>query len=223
MPSPAAVVFDLDGTLVDTLPDLLGALNGVLAELARPPLAADDVRLMVGEGAAALIDRGLAATGGAPPGTDRDCLIRRFIAIYAARPAAESRVFPGAVRALDRLAAAGHALGICTNKPQGLSHAVLDGLGLARHFPVVIGGDALPWRKPDARHLGAVLDRLGVAPADAVYVGDSPTDVAAARATGVPVIAVRFGYSRVAPEALGADLVIDHHDALIEAVRRLAG
>lgn len=219
----AAAVFDLDGTLVDTLPDLWAALNDLLAELGRPAVAADSVRLMVGEGAASLVAQGLAATGDPLDDAARAVLVRRYIEIYAARPAAESLPYPNALPVLQRLAADGLALGVCTNKPQGLSEAVLAALGLAPLFGAVIGGDALPFRKPDPRHLTAVLDRLGVAAADTVYVGDSPTDVATARAAGIPVVAVDWGYTRVAPAALGADVLIADFAHLPAALARLRG
>jgi phosphoglycolate phosphatase len=218
----AAAVFDLDGTLVDTLPDLWAALNDLLAEIGRPPVAPDDVRLMVGEGAASLVARGLAATGDALDEPARAALVRRYVEIYAARPAAGSLPYPNALATLQRLATDGLALGVCTNKPQGLSDAVLQALGLAPLFGAVVGGDALPFRKPDPRHLTAVLDRLGVAAADTVYIGDSPTDVATARAAGVPVVAVNWGYTRIAPAALGADALIADFAALPAALARLS-
>lgn len=224
MPAPfAAAVFDLDGTLVDTLPDLWSALNVLLAEIGRPALPAEAVRLMVGEGAASLVAQGLAATGDPLDEGARAGLTRRYVEIYAERPAADSTLYPNALATLRRLAAEGLALGVCTNKPQGLSDAVLQALGVAPLLGAAVGGDALPFRKPDPRHLAAVLDRLGVGAHETVYVGDSPTDVAAARAAGVPVVAVSWGYTRVAPAELGADALIDDFAALPAALARLRG
>jgi phosphoglycolate phosphatase len=219
---PARVVFDLDGTLVDTAPDLTAALNHVLRSEGRAPVPEESVRHMVGHGAAKLIERGMHATGGLPGPEHLDRLFRRFIEHYRANLSVGSRPFPNAVAALETLAAAGVGLAVCTNKPEGLARRLLADLAMDRLLPVVLGGDSLPVKKPDPAHLLATLERLGGGPAGAVMVGDSQTDLAAARAAGVPVVLVSFGYTPVPAAELGADALIDDFDDLIPALARFA-
>jgi phosphoglycolate phosphatase len=210
LPAPlAAVVFDLDGTLVDTAADLQAHVNLVLGELDRPGLELEDVRLMVGDGARTLLRRGLEVSGGIPAGVDLDLLYARFLERYTVNPARFSTVHEGVVPVLRALAARSVRLGVCTNKPQAPTERLLAALGLERFFQAIVGGDAVPAKKPDAGHLSAVLERLGAAPARAVMVGDSNHDLLAARALGVPCILVSFGYTPVPARALGADRVID--------------
>ena len=216
------VVFDLDGTLIDSAPDLAEALNRVLAENGLPPATEASVRHMVGEGAGPMLARGFSAAGrpvGDPP---PESLRRRFLAHYADCLADSTRPWPGVERALEALAAAGRRLAVCTNKPEAMSRDVLEKLGLARFFPVVLGGDSLAVRKPDPGHLVETIRRAGGAPGAAAMVGDSMADVAAARGAGVPVVAVTFGYTRTPPRDLGADALIDGFDELIPALARLA-
>ena len=225
-----AVVFDLDGTLVDTAPDLHAHLNELLAELGRAPVGLESVRPMIGDGARVLIQRALTATGGPPNDTALDDLVTRFVARYTADPLRGGAVFPGAVEALEALAARGVGLGVCTNKPQRPTERLLELLGVAHHFGrgAVIGGDALPVRKPDGGHLRAVLERLGVVAEGrgggrrAAMVGDSRNDVLTARAVGVPCVVVTFGYTTVPPGELGADAVIDRFGELLPALDRLS-
>lgn len=214
------VVFDLDGTLIDSVPDVRNALNVMLGGRGRRQLAPDEVALMVGEGARVMIGRALEATGGAV--ADPDAVLTEYLVAYAARPVVDTVIYPGAVAALARLAEAGCLLGICTNKPEEITRLVLDGLGLTRFFAAIIGGDSLPFRKPDPRHVTTTLERMG-GDGPAFYVGDSETDVAAARGAGLPVVAVSFGYSKGGTEALGADVVIDHFDQLDAALAELGG
>jgi phosphoglycolate phosphatase len=209
-----AVVFDLDGTLVDSAPDLHAYLNEILAELDRPGLALADVRPMIGDGARTLLQRGLEASGGVPTAADLDHLFAEFLTRYTACPVRFGAVHEGVPEALGQLAAAGVGLGVCTNKPQAATERLLAALDLERYFPVVIGGDALPVRKPDGGHLRAVLDRLGVDGTRAAMVGDSGIDLLTARAAGIPCVLVSFGYTRTAARELGADRVIDHMSEL---------
>ncbi len=221
MPLPRTILFDLDGTLVDTAPDLAAAMNQVLIARGRPQLPVDDVRHLVGHGARALIARGL-ATGGAAADSDAvEAAVPAFLAHYAAHIADRSRPFPGVVAALDALAAAGCRLGVCTNKPTHLAVALLDALGLSARFAAIIGGDAVPRPKPDAGHVLAALAACGGDVGDAVLVGDSATDLNAGRAAGVPVVLVSFGYSDRPAGGLGADAVIDDYAALLPALLAL--
>lgn len=213
---PAAVVFDLDGTLIDSVPDVRNALNTMLQSHGRRALSVDEVRLMVGEGAKVMLEKAFASTGG--PCADHEAALAHYLDCYCANPVIDTTVYPGAMAALHRLSAAGIALGICTNKPERVTRLVLDALGLAPLMKAVIGGDTLPYRKPDGRHVNETLARMGVTSGAVVYVGDSETDVAAARSAGLPVIVVSFGYAGDEVRSLGADQVIDHFDQLDETI-----
>lgn len=214
-PQFSAVVFDLDGTLVDSAPDLCGVVNHMLAEHDRPLLSLNDIRKMVGDGAAKLIERGFSATGGLPAPLPE--LTKRFLEVYETRLAQETRPFPGVVDTLEHLKAAGLRLGVCTNKPTGLTKQLLDALDLARFFGSVVGGD-VPARKPDPRHVHMVLDALGARPDSSLMVGDSANDVAAGRGAGLKVFVVPFGYTMTPPAALGADIVLERFEELVALV-----
>jgi len=216
-----ALLFDLDGTLVDTAPDLHAALDHVLRSYGRPGIALEDVRQMVGDGARALVRRGLDATGGVPAEPTFEALAQLFLAFYGDHVADLSRPFPGVAACLERLTARGLALGVCTNKPTALSESLLDKLDLGGHFKAVVGGDRLVTRKPDGGHVVGTLAAMGQPEARAAMIGDSANDVAAARNAGLPVVVVTFGYTATPPAELGADLLIDHFDALEDALTRL--
>jgi phosphoglycolate phosphatase len=215
-----ALVFDLDGTLVDSLPDIAACLNASLAELGAAPLPEREVRGLIGDGSPRLVERGLAAAG-LPQQRAADRLAR-FLALYEAAPVARSRAYPGVPETLAALAATGWRLGVCTNKPQAVTEGVLAGLGIAGHFAVIIGGDALPFRKPDPRHLAAVLERLGATPSAAVMIGDNEHDVAMGRALGTATILMRYGYARVPLDEIPADRQLDDFAGLPQALRGLA-
>lgn len=221
LPFPETVVFDLDGTLVDTAPDLTAALNAVMAREGRPLVPLDDVRHMVGRGARVLIERAMDATGQAWDQATISDLVGHFIEFYDGNIAATSMPFEGAETVCRRLAAHGHKLGVCTNKPERLSLKLLDELKLRDLFPVVLGADSRPYRKPDPRHLLDTISMLGGRPESAVMIGDSETDVLTARAANVPVIVVSFGYTEIPVRELGADLVIDHFDTLEAALPKV--
>ena len=221
MTSPLTIAFDLDGTLVDTAPDLARAMNAVLADHGRAQVPLEDVRHMVGQGARALMKKGMAATGAPASEAELDGLFDEFLAFYLENLSVESRVFDGVVAVLDRCRDAGHLLGVCTNKPEGASRLLLDDVGLATYFQSVVGGDTLPVRKPDPAHITETVSRAGGDIARAVMVGDSANDIDAARNTGVPVIAVSFGYTQTPVRELGPDRVIDHFDAFWEALDAL--
>ena len=217
----ATVVFDLDGTLVDTAPDLVGTLNVLLAEEGLPALAMTEARPMIGQGARAMLAKGFAA-GGAPLAEARmAALFARFIDHYLAHIAQASRPFPGVLAALDTLAGAGARLAVCTNKRTDLSVALLRALGLADRFAAIVGADAAPPGKPDPRHLIAAIERAGGRREQAVMVGDSASDAGAARAAGVPLVLVSFGYTESPARELRPDALVDHFDELPAACGRL--
>lgn len=216
-----AIAFDLDGTLVDTAPDLVGTLNAILAEEGLPPLPFDAIRMMVGRGARTLIERGFAAAGEPLAGPRADALLQRFIDMYLARIAQESRPFPGVEDALEALKSAGAKLSVCTNKPTNLSLALLNTLDLAHWFEAIVGPDLAPAPKPDARHLLAAIERSGGQASRAVLVGDSETDISTARNAGVPIVAVTFGYTEVPCADLNPDALVSAYAELPAAIARL--
>ncbi len=216
-----AVIFDLDGTLVDTAPDLMRATNHVLASLGRLPVTADQVRHFVGHGARALITRGMAATGGLPADFDIETHLQTFVGHYAENIADGSLPFPGVVDLLERLRAEGVGLGVCTNKLESLSLKLLEALDLIKYFGSVVGPDTIGIAKPDPRPFHEAVARLGLEAPRAVMVGDSETDVLTARAAGVPMIAVPFGYTPTPVSDFGPDFLVPHfsemHEVLIRA------
>lgn len=220
--SHKAIVFDLDGTLVDTLPDLSAAVSQLLAERGVAAPDAGIVRQMVGDGARKLVERALTWAVGSIDAASLGVAHQRFLAIYEAAPCQSSRVFANVETTLDRLEAAGLALGVCTNKPQAPTDTILTELGLARRFQSVVGGDAVARRKPHPDHLMAVLEALHVRSNQAVMVGDSRNDLEAARACRVKCVLVDFGYSAEPVEGLGADSVISDFAELGQALDRLA-
>jgi phosphoglycolate phosphatase len=215
----SALVFDLDGTLVDSLPALAATLATTLGEIGAPALPSETVRSMIGDGTTALVERALAASG--LPASLLSERLARFLALYEAAPARLTRPYPGVVETLRALQAAKRRLAVCTNKPQRATLAVLRGTGLDGFFASVVGGDVLAVKKPDPAHLIAALDGIGATPDDAIMIGDNEHDVAMAKAAGVPVILVRYGYHRVPLATLVADIQIDAFAALPQAIARL--
>lgn len=215
------IAFDLDGTLVDTAPDLVGALNAVLVQERLPPLPLEAARTLVGRGAEALLRRGFAAAGADWPSDRNAALLARFIELYLARIAHESRPFDGVEAALDQLAAAGARLVVCTNKRTDLSVALLGAVGLADRFVAVVGGDYGGPMKPDGAHVLAAIEAGGGTPGRALMVGDSDNDVLAAQAAGVAAAVFTFGYCATPAAELGAEAVLDRWSDLPTAVGRL--
>lgn len=216
---PNSVVFDLDGTLVDTSPDLTAALNHALRVMGRAIVDPRDVRHLVGHGARAMIDRGLAHAGPHDPeATDR--ALSLFLEYYADHIADNSRPYDGVECALDILATAGAILTVCTNKPYELARSLIAALGWTDRFAAVLGGDSLAVRKPDAAHVLQTIAQGGGTAASAVFVGDSIVDVAAAHAANVPIVVASFGFADRPVADLGADAIFDHYDDLIPLLRR---
>lgn len=221
--SRPTVVFDLDGTLADTAFDLVGTLNALLAREGLPPMAVADARETIGAGARAMITRGFSISGRELTPARLDELYPEFLAHYAANLCVDTRLFPGAVEAMDELAASEFVLAVCTNKVEAHSVALLQTLGVADRFAAICGRDTFPYYKPDPRHLTLTIERAGGDPSRAVMVGDSRTDIVTAKAARIPVIAVPFGYTDTPVRELDPDLVIEHFDELVEAVRELIG
>jgi phosphoglycolate phosphatase len=219
--SMPTIVFDLDGTLVDTAPDLIATLNVILGRHDVPPVAFADARTMIGAGVKPLLQRALASKGLNPSPDEIDRLFGEYLEIYAAHIADHSRPFPGLEQALDELAESGCRFAVCTNKLEWLSVKLLDALGLSSRFAAICGQDTFAVRKPDPDMLRLTIARAGGVPGRAVMVGDSMTDIATARAAAVPVVAVDFGYTELAPTEFGADRLIGHFAALPGAVREL--
>jgi phosphoglycolate phosphatase len=220
MPTPT-IVFDLDGTLIDTAPDLIGTLNTILTRHDVAPVAFEEARSMIGAGVKPLLQRALASKGKQVPPDEIDRLFAEYLEIYAAHIADRSRPFPGLEAALDALSAQGCRLAVCTNKLEWLSVKLLKELALAPRFATICGQDTFTMRKPDPDMLRLTIARAGGDTGHAVMVGDSMTDVATARAAGIPIIAVDFGYTETPPAELGADRLISHFDALPAAVMEL--
>lgn len=216
------LVFDLDGTLVETAPDLMHALNHVLGLKGVAPVSLSDVRQMVGQGARRLIERGLLSGTGEAPAALVDELTPAFVDYYAAHIADESYPFESVVDLLDAARGHGLKLGICTNKYEGLARLLMDTLELSDRFgAAIVGGDTLPTRKPDPAPLFETVARAGGDPERSVMIGDSINDIQAAKAADMPSIAVSFGYTAIAPHELGAHAVIDHFLELPHALRRV--
>ena len=202
------IVFDLDGTLVDTAPDLIATLNTILGGEGLPPVAFAAARNMVGGGARHMIESGLRAEGLTPVAAEVEHMVGQFIEHYAAHIADRSRPFPGVEAALDELVRGGCRLAVCTNKLEWLSRRLLDALGLTERFAAICGADTFGVQKPDAAILHGTVARAGGHSGSAIMVGDAITDIAVARAAGIAVIAVDFGYSETPVAALAPDRIV---------------
>jgi phosphoglycolate phosphatase len=214
-----ALLFDLDGTLVDSVPDLTRALSALLAELGAAPLTPAEVMPMIGDGVGPLVARALVARR-LPPDPN-GALLERFLALYEAAPALLTRPYPGVPETLARLGREGWRLGLVTNKPERATRLLLARLALAPFFETIVGGDTTPWKKPDKRPLLAALEALGAAAG--IFIGDNENDAAAAHEAGLPLVLLRHGYARRPVETLGAAALLDHFDELPAALLRLGG
>jgi phosphoglycolate phosphatase len=221
--TPATIVFDLDGTLADTAGDLVTTLNVILAGEGLDPIPLQRARDMIGAGARALIQRGFEAHGRPLPPAELDRLFVAFLDHYRDHLAIETVLYDGVLGALDQLAGQGHRLAVCTNKVEAHSIKLLEALGVADRFKAICGRDSFAFHKPDPRHLTATIAQAGGDPAHAVMVGDSRTDIDTARAAGLPVVAVTFGYTDTPVALLAPDRVISHFDELPAALQAVAG
>jgi phosphoglycolate phosphatase len=212
------IAFDLDGTLVDTAPDLISTLNLILVREGLSPVAYDDARKLIGGGARGMIERAVTDEGRDCSKPELDRMFGAFIEHYAAHIADHSRPFPHVEAALTQLAGAGHRLAVCTNKLEWLSVRLLDTLDLSRYFAAICGQDTFGVMKPNPEILRQTILRVGGDPAAAIMIGDSGTDVRTAKAATVPVIAVDFGYSEVPIATLQPDRIIGSFADLAAAV-----
>ena len=217
------IAFDLDGTLVETAPDLIGTLNRMLVQRRLTAVPLEAARNLIGLGAIPLLKRGFEAAGVEWDETASPTLLEAFLADYHEHVADGSTAYPGAIEALDALAARGAILCVATNKPTHLAVALFRAIGLEERFGSICGPQSVSARKPDAAHIREAVLQAGGDPAQAIMVGDSITDLDAARATGVPCILTTFGYTEIPAAELGADLLIEHFDALEAAVDALIG
>ncbi|MNL03665.1 Phosphoglycolate phosphatase, chromosomal [compost metagenome] len=217
----ATIAFDLDGTLVESAPDLIGAMNAILIAEGLAPRAYDDARPFISRGARWLLQWGLAGAGVQEPAARAAALFCRFIDHYSEHIADESQPFPGVIDAMKVLRAGGAKLVVCTNKPTGLSISLLTRLGMAELFDAVVGIDAVTAAKPEAAHLIEAVAAVGGDPARTVMVGDADTDAGAARAAGTPLILVDFGYTETPAAELAPDILLHHFDDLADACAAL--
>ncbi len=216
------IAFDLDGTLVETAPDLIGALNVILVEEGMAPAPMSAVRQLVGHGLRGMLLRAFAMADLTISEARIAELRPRVVEVYRGRIAQESRPFPGCLEALADLRARGAKLAVCTNKPEGLARLLLEQLDMARCFDAILGGDTLPVQKPDPAPLVEAIVRAGGDPARSMLVGDASPDTAAAKAAGIPCVVCDFGYNDLPPAELDGDATISHFNELADVVARLA-
>ncbi|MDO9418954.1 HAD family hydrolase [Pararhizobium sp.] len=208
------VVFDLDGTLVDTASDLVAGLNHAVTQADIEPVTYHDLTHLVGHGAQAMIQRTWTLRGRALSAGDLKWQMKEFIDFYYGSMPGDSLPYPGVIAAMDRLSDAGMALAVCTNKMEMMAKRLLDGLNLSHRFAAVSGGDTFPVRKPEAGHLLSTITMAGGDPAKTVMIGDSLNDMLVAKNATIPSIAVPFGYSDVPVSDLNPDHIIQHFDEL---------
>ena len=220
----ACILFDLDGTLVDTAPDLINTLHHILTREGIPFPDEGLARIGISGGARHMLEISFQAAGIALAVSDLDRMFQGFLQHYARNIAVESAPFPGLVPALEQLITNGAKLGVCTNKTEHLSIALLKALSLDQFFGAIVGADSLPVRKPDPGHITGTIARLQGDAAQSVMVGDSATDIKAARAAGIPVIGVPFGYTDIPIAALNPDVVLEDYtdlpDVVVEVLTR---
>lgn len=219
----ATLVFDLDGTLVDTAPDLIAATNHVLAGIGLPGVSEHKLRPLIGHGARFMVEHAIGPDAAKLTEDERKRLLDRFLDYYGSNIAVGSRPFEGTVAALERFKSAGAKLAVCTNKNERMSKVLLEALGMGRLFSAVAGRDTFAVFKPHPDHLLGTIRLAGGDRSRAIMVGDSRVDIETAKAAGVPVVAVSFGYTDKPVRELGPDKVIDHYDELERVIVALLG
>ncbi|MGI9425432.1 MAG: phosphoglycolate phosphatase [Hyphomicrobiaceae bacterium] len=215
------IIYDLDGTLIDTAPDLIAAVNHVVATVGGQAVESSRLRPVVSYGGREMIRSALAWQDLPSDENNVGLLFDQFVSYYGANIAVHSRPFPGLRDCLGAFATAGNPLGVCTNKLEALTHPLLHALELHAPFATITGRETFPVHKPDPRHLLATIARANGNPTNAVMIGDSETDVKTARAAGIPVVGVTFGYTDVPVTELGCDAVISHYNELPAALASL--
>lgn len=218
---PQAILFDLDGTLIDSAPDIASAVNVLLGEDGLPPLTVDAVRGMIGNGVKKLVERAYAASGKPVEGEALDQAHERMMGVYGKYLTVETVLLEGAMEMVSAYKGAGVKIGVVTNKPEGFTREILAHFGFDAHVDVVVGGDTGPTRKPAPDMLEHALAQIGIGAGRALMVGDSPADIGAAKAANMASIAVRGGYTNVPVEELGADKVISTLTELPGAIEAL--
>lgn len=221
MPQPT-IIFDLDGTLIETAPDLHNCVNYLLQKDNLAPIELADMRLMIGQGAKKMIERGYAHHGISLEDDRMEELFQEFLAYYAKNISVLSKPYDGLLHQLDALKGSNHTLAVCTNKNESLARTLLSDLKMDHYFSAILGGNTLPIRKPDGLHITTTIERAGGIVSNAIMVGDSSTDIRAANNAGVPVIAVTFGYSAPDFDGFPPDATIDHYDELPHAILKLS-
>ena len=219
--SDSIVVFDLDGTLVDSAPDLIGTLNKVIAKEGFPPIPQNQVGHLVGQGALKMLDKAYHYYDKTLDEAVRGRLHKDFLDIYVDHLADETRPFEGVVDLLDRLKAQGWTLAVCTNKYEDMSRKLLSQLKLDHYFAAICGSDTFPVRKPDPAHLFGTIEAAKASRSKAIMVGDSATDINTAKAANIPSIGVTFGYSDVTIESLQPDEIVTHFNEMMDAIKRI--
>ena len=212
------IAFDLDGTLVETHEDLVGTLNRMLVREGHPPVPMEGAAALIGGGARALLEHGYLAAGASWEEASQQQLFDDFIADYVEHIADHSQPFDGVVETLERLTERGAILVVATNKRTDLSELLLGKLDLTRHFAAIVGPDRVSAKKPNGAHLIEAVTMAGGNPSMAIMVGDAAPDTGAARDAGIPCIVTTFGYTQIAPEDLGGDVLIDAFEDVEEAI-----
>lgn len=218
---PAAIVWDLDGTLVESAPDLATALNSVLRDHGQSTHDVDSVRLMIGGGVPKLIERGFRASNAPLNDEELQLIVPQFMEIYSACATNNTYLVEHARVVLEQLQKEGLKQGLCTNKPISVTRKIVADLDIERYFTGIVGGDSTKARKPDPLPLCTCIEEMGVMREDTVMVGDSGADVGAAKAAGIPVIVVPDGYTGVPADKLGADRVLDDLRGVPAALRQI--
>ncbi len=221
VPGGLAIVFDLDGTLIDSVPDVRAALNRMLIELGASPLSLKQVEATIGDGAAAMIERAFVMAGTSLDNIYLGTCLQSYLSHYRDHPVAHTTVYSGVREVLAAFKSQDVVMGICTNKPSAMAALVLEELDLDHYFAAVAAGDDTDFPKPDGRHIAQTLSLMGARGRQAIMVGDSETDMGAARDLGIPSIAVTYGYSKHGAKSLDADALIDAFTELPGAVSRL--
>ena len=219
----SGVVFDFDGTLIDSAPDLMFSVNKILKTAGRRAVTLEEVQGMIGDGMPVLLERSFRATGDVPEESALKAYTQQFIENYNGEDADPDHLYPGVAETLQSLKQQGFTIGLCTNKPITPTLAILRKLDIEHFFSAISGGNSIPGiRKPDPRHLLAVIEELGLRPDQAVMIGDKEHDINCAKGAGVKSIIVSFGYANGPVEDIGADAIIDHLTDVSDTMMRLA-